>query len=119
MIWTAFKETNLMLGAGNNPNTGDLPIAISLSPRAQGVAFCVSKWKMTPEEKEHFLKTGEIWLSIMAPLNHPTQPPVSLCVFNPFTDYGNDNDKAINFLKGHGYPLYPPLDPLDPVDLMK
>lgn len=89
---TSFKETNQVLGAGNNPNTvdlpvADLPVAFSTTPDIPNAVFVVSKWKMTPEEHLHFLKTGEIWLSVMTSPRSPTQPPVSLMVFNPFDHY--------------------------------
>ena len=40
----------------------------------------ISCWKMTEKEKEEFMKTGKIYLSIMGDI----QPPVSLYVDRPY-----------------------------------
>ena len=40
----------------------------------------VSCWEMTEREKEEFLKTGKIYLSVMGNM----QPPVSLYVDRPY-----------------------------------
>lgn len=85
---TSFKETNIVLDAGNNPNTDQLPICIAEDKETPGVVFCVSKYKMSPEEREHFLEKGEVWLAVMANVDQPTQPPVMLTAFNPFEHFG-------------------------------
>ncbi len=85
---TSFPQTNRVLNAGNNPNTDQLPVAISLDPATPGVCFIVSRFKMTHEERELFEQTGDVWVSIMASTTNPTQPPVMLSVQDPFKDFG-------------------------------
>jgi len=92
-----FPQFNRDLGAGDNPNTVNLPIAISLHPdpiyrpseqAPKGVAFCISRWKLSPEELARIAERGEVWLGVMCPPDRPTQPPVFLTVNNPFTEEG-------------------------------
>lgn len=95
---TTFPQFNFNLGAGNNPNTDDLPIAISESTvkEEEGVAFLVSKYKLEPMEIDRVVKTGEIWLAVMTTKPRQdtngklhltnTMPPVLLTAENPFED---------------------------------
>lgn len=101
MNGTAFPQQNLNLGAGNNPNTVDLPVAICSHPGYEEVAFIFSCHKLSAEELKQINETGHIWLGIMTtePRPHPdpmmrengkmimrgTQPPVILMTENPFT----------------------------------
>lgn len=85
MTPTSFKETNLVLDAGDNPNTDQLPVCIAKDPDyPPGICFIVSKWKLSPEELEEVNKTGEIWVSVMG---HSTPPIMPLAV-NPFEHLG-------------------------------
>lgn len=82
-----FKESNLNMGAGDNPNTEDLPVAISLnSEMSEGrqIPFVVSCWKPTPEELAEINRTGEVWISTMG----VPPPPVCLMGHNPFKFHG-------------------------------
>ena len=79
---TSFKESNLVLGAGGNPNTEDLVIARSIDN--DGIPFVVSRWKLSKEELERINETGDVWLCIMG----NTMPPVMPTVFQPFTEHG-------------------------------
>lgn len=79
------------LGAGENPNTGDLPYCIADDPNTPGVCFLVSCWKLSPEEITEIMLTGKIYLAVMANPSAPTQPPVSLHGLNPMTKYGVHN----------------------------
>jgi hypothetical protein len=95
---TTFPQFNFNLGAGNNPNTSDLPIAIceSRAPGEQDVAFLISRWKLSPEEIARINETGELWLGVMTtkPAEDQlgklhltnTMPPVLLTVNDPFGD---------------------------------
>ncbi len=86
-----FKESNLNLGAGDNPNTDDMPVAISVDSEA--IPMVVSCWKLSPEELAEINRTGEIWPAVMG---HRT-PPISIMAFNPFKNYG------FKALEGIGY----------------
>ncbi|PSR54168.1 hypothetical protein AHMF7605_11865 [Adhaeribacter arboris] len=77
-----FKESNLNLGAGDNPNTDDMPVAISKD--GEEIPFIVSCWKPTPEELAEINRTGEIWLATMG--HRP--PPIMAVGHNPFKHHG-------------------------------
>lgn len=84
---TLFKETNHIFGAGENPNTTDLPVCISLAPQyseGHNVPFIVSRWKVSQEEIEKINETGEIWISIMGASMSPIMP----LAFHPFKELG-------------------------------
>lgn len=82
MTPTSFKEVNQVYGAGGNPNTDQLPVAISTCDSTPEVPFVVSKWKPTPEELKLINERGEIWVAVMG-----TQlPPMAVVGYNPFTE---------------------------------
>lgn len=71
------------MGAGNNPNTGDLPICFATAPHySEGkmVPFIISRWKLSPEELKTVQETGEIWISIMG----AGMPPIMPLAEDPF-----------------------------------
>jgi hypothetical protein len=80
MKGTSFKETNLLLGAGDNINTEQLPICVADHPDDLGKPSLVSKWKLSEEELEMIKKEGCIWLAVSG----GSHPPVRLMAFNPF-----------------------------------
>jgi len=80
---TSFKETNMMLGAGDNPNTNDLPVCHAIDPHTN-MPFIISKFKLDEEEMKRINETGEIWIGIMGDRMHPILPTV----YNPFTEHG-------------------------------
>lgn len=85
MIPTSFKETNQLLGAGNNPGTGDLPIARSLMDiEGKPVPCIVSCWKLSPEELQRIQETGKVWVTIMG----VSMPPIQPMAFHPFEEVG-------------------------------
>lgn len=91
----SFKEVNQIFGAGNNPNTDDLPVSIAVTASTPGVPFIVSKWKLTPAERERIAQTGEVWVAIMG----QGMPPVAVMGLHPF----NDHDyKAVDRVKKEG-----------------
>lgn len=80
---TSFKETNHLLCAGNNPGTGDLPIARSImTVNGRPVPCIISCWKLSPEELELIQQTGKIWISVMG----MSTPPICPMVSHPFDD---------------------------------
>ena len=87
---TGFKESNRVLGAGNNPNTDQLPIAISVHPDPvyNGTVTIFSKFKLSSEELQRIAETGELWVGVMANPGQPTQPPILPTVWDPFKDLG-------------------------------
>lgn len=65
-----FEDANGELTA---PGCGDLPVLKTQK-------HMVSCWEMTEKEKEKFMKTGHIYLSILGNIH----PPVSLYVDRPY-----------------------------------
>lgn len=64
-----FEDMNCIFKA---PGCGDLP-ALKIDDRI------ISYWEMTEKEKQEFMKTGKIYLSIVG-----GQPPVALYVDRPY-----------------------------------
>jgi hypothetical protein len=79
---TSFKETNHVFGAGNNPNTDQCPVSISIHPDNKGIPSVISKWKLSDEELEEINRTGSIYHIVLG----MNMTPVSLSVFNPFEE---------------------------------
>jgi len=78
-----FKEQNLLLGAGGNPNTSDMPVSIAKD--AEGIPFIVSNWKFTPEELKLLNENnGSFFVCVMG----TSTPPVMATAYNPFTMFG-------------------------------
>lgn len=80
------------LKAGDNPNTGDLPICIARDPATlaeikpgdpRPVAI-ISCWQLSPEELEEVNRTGVIYIGVMASEDYRTQPPIYAMGLNPF-----------------------------------
>ena len=70
MIPIYFEDVNCVFTA---KDCGDLPVLKTDS-------HIISCWQMTEKEKEEFLKTGRIYLSVLGKI----QPPVSLYVDRPY-----------------------------------
>jgi hypothetical protein len=84
MTPTKFKGAYLReLGAGDNPNTGDLPYCVCTAKDTPGVVMLLSCWRPTDEELEALIKNREVYLAVMASPKRPTQPPVSVMGVNP------------------------------------
>lgn len=79
---TGFKETNHVLGAGDNPNTDQLPICYATNPNIPGMVFMVSKFKLSDADLIKINQTGELWISVMG-VKHP---PIMPTVDNPFQE---------------------------------
>ena len=82
-----FKESNINLGAGENPNTGDMPCALSTCPPSTGdnIPYAVSCWKLEPDELEEINRNGGV--IYLANMGWPP-PPISAMVHNPFKMHG-------------------------------
>lgn len=78
------------LGAGDNPNTGDLPFCRAIEPTIPGRVFLISCWQPTKEELERIIATGEIYIGIMGHPSYATQPPVCVMGLNPFAKDGEE-----------------------------
>lgn len=89
-----FEQADRIIGAGNNPNTGDLQYALGSDPitnqhvkegeRAPG--FMVSCWQLSDRELKRVIESGKVYLAIMCHPDHPIQPPVCIIGQNPFTE---------------------------------
>lgn len=80
----SFKETNYVYGAGNNPNTDQLPVAICTNEHMPNLHFIISKWVPTDEEIQMIVERKEIWLSVMG----PSIAPMSIMTQHPFKEGG-------------------------------
>lgn len=80
-----FKESNLLLGAGGNENTGDMPCALSINAATTGsTPYAISCWKLTADELAEINRTGVLWLGNMG----WPPPPIMCMAYNPFTMHG-------------------------------
>ena len=82
MKFTGFKETNIYLGAGANPNTEGIGACVC-QDQSTGQDFIVGKVKVSPEELEKIQETGEIWIGVMG----RGWPPLLVTPYNPFHDF--------------------------------
>lgn len=82
-----FEESNLLLKAGDNPNTNDLKAARCIDPNTN-MPFIVAKFKLSKEELEKIIETGDIWVCIMG----NSWPPILPTVHHPFKDHGFDTE---------------------------
>lgn len=90
---TKFKESNLLLGAGGNPNTNDMPVMVAQNPEMSAghpIDFVVSKWKLSEEELKKVNETGCIYLSVMgqpSPVYIFTEEPKEIGFIPYSTEY--------------------------------
>jgi hypothetical protein len=90
MIPINFEEAySKPLGAGNNPNTGDLPRCVAVDPNTPGVVMIVSCWEPSPAEWEIMKRDKKIYIGVMASPQAQTQPPICVIGANPFTALGD------------------------------
>ena len=74
-----FKQAyEVPLGAGDNPNTGDLPFVVARDPRTPGPVMLVSCWKLTEAELAEVFTTGCVYAAVMANPEYRTQPPIAI-----------------------------------------
>lgn len=83
-----FEEATRVLGAGDNPNTGDMWVVTALDPETKGVGIIVSCWEPTEAEFEEFVKNKKLYIGVMCNLQQPTQPPICATPLNPFIHSG-------------------------------
>lgn len=86
-----FKQSNFTLGAGNNPDTNDMPACRAVSESGQ--RFIIGKFKMSELERKQFLETGELWICIMG----GGWPPMLPTAHNPFDEL---NFKPVTPIRG-------------------
>lgn len=72
------------LGAGDNPNTYDLPRCVALDADTPTVCYSVSCWEPSEEELAAIIRDKRVYLSVMSSKLRPTQPPVCVLGINPF-----------------------------------
>jgi hypothetical protein len=88
MIPVSFPEAYTKpLGAGDNPNTGDLPRCVAIDPSIENsarVCAIVSCWKLSEVELAEVNKNGVIYIGVMAVVERPTQPPIWVLGQDPF-----------------------------------
>ena len=80
---TSFKQSNIVIGAGGNPNTGDAVACVALDEMDEGMPSIITRWKLEPQELEKVKETGEIWIKILGTQMNPICP----LAFHPFDDY--------------------------------
>lgn len=87
---TTFPQAYIKpLGAGDNPNTGDLPFVRAIDRNTPGRVFLISAWQPTEEERARIAAGGPVYVGVMASPLHPTQPPICVMGADPFSDYSN------------------------------
>jgi hypothetical protein len=81
-----FRESNINLGSGDNPNTSDMPCAVSVNRGSTGeIPYAISCWRLEPDELEEINRNGGIiYLSNMG----WPPPPIVAMVYNPFKMHG-------------------------------
>jgi hypothetical protein len=78
----AYEQT---LGAGENPNCGDLPYVVAKDPATPGPVVLVSCWEPSEEELAEIIRTKKVFIGVMANPTYRTQPPVYVMGVDPFT----------------------------------
>lgn len=77
---TIFPEAKTNLGAGDNPDTYAMPVAVVTRPQNTGdMPYFISKWQLNESEIEEVKKTGCVYLCLMH-----TPVPASIHGLNPF-----------------------------------
>lgn len=77
----SFKEVNKVYGPGKNENTDQLPVCVASSEQMGGL-YVISRWKLSQEEKERILKTGEVNVLVMG----TNIFPMFITSLDPFKD---------------------------------
>jgi hypothetical protein len=67
----------------NNPNTGELPRAVCIDRHTPGVVAILSCWEPSVIELEEIVRTGKVYVAVMAPFDRPTQAPIWVLGANP------------------------------------
>lgn len=95
------------LGAGDNPNTGDLPRCVAVDATTPTVCYSVSCWEPSEKELAAIVRDKKVYLSVMASKSAPTQPPVCVMGLNPFDEiwYTRVPEEDVKFLKDQIHPI--------------
>jgi len=86
IIPAEFEGQNVVY-RGNGDSVKDLPtcVATNADPELpEGGKYVISKWKLSPEDVQRVLETGEIWLCTMGTGVTPTL----VLSENPLTEHG-------------------------------
>jgi hypothetical protein len=83
-----FKEAQRTIGAGNNPNTVDLRIALATDPDTVGPVVVMSCWEPTEAEIAAIVRDKKIYVGVMSHPERATQPPIYVMGLNPFLKEG-------------------------------
>ena len=78
-----FSQCNLILKAGDNPNTVDIDACRCIDPQTN-MPFIISKFELDEDEIKRIVKTKEINICIMG----NGWPPVLPTVLDPFKEHG-------------------------------
>lgn len=79
-----FKEANIVLGAGGNPNTHDI-VACKCVESETDMPFIFAKWKLTEDELKIINENGgELFVGLMG----NSWPPMFPTVHDPFEVHG-------------------------------
>jgi hypothetical protein len=74
---TTFEQAySKPLGAGDNPNTSDLPRCVCTNDDTPGVVSVLSCWEPSYEELAEIIRTRKVWIGVMAHPSRPTQAPI-------------------------------------------
>lgn len=87
MKFTAFKESNIYLGEGDNPNTTGIAACVCKDPTTKR-DFIFGKVKFTPEEVAQIAEKGELFIGVMG----RGWPPMIVTPHNPFKDFEEDSN---------------------------
>lgn len=94
MKFGAFKEQNLLLGKGDNPNTIDMPACLCVDPSTKQ-PFIVGRLDLTDEEIEAIKESKHLYIGVMG----TNWPPLMVTKDNPFKDWGNESFLPLDFTR--------------------
>lgn len=79
-----FEQATYVLGANNNPNTGDLSVCVAIDDDTPNVGFVVSCWEPSDEEIAQIVKDRKVYIGMMCNPKEPTGPPICVIGKSPF-----------------------------------
>jgi hypothetical protein len=93
MQYTNFPQAyEKKLGAGDNPNTGDLAFCRAVDHNTPDRVFIISCWEPSEEELARIIQEKKVYLGVMSRPDYPTQTPVFVTGINPLV-----KDTSVNF----------------------
>lgn len=82
----AFKESNFVIGAGNNPNTDQLPVVITENKQMSNghpIMYIWSFIQLEPGDLELMQQRGGLWL-----MSCPPVTPMQVTAYHPTKELG-------------------------------